>query len=278
MLACGENEVTLWYDSDSTVAIIDGERVTLRRDVNDSMKREMATTDSTVYIVRHDSITTVHVRGRALPECVRQSEHPFEARGHEPGWVLRIIGDRITYIGNYGADTVSTSVASVTTSGRATTYITQPSTELTIVVSDEPCADGATGMPHPYKVTVTHAATTVNGCGGEPSSLLVGQTWTVYEIRGARVTESPPTMTFTRTQRVGGTTSCNRYSGPYRLSGEGLSFGAMVSTKMACPEPRMGQETAFLSALATVARFEMAADGSLLLQADNGPAIAARRQ
>ena len=90
--------------------------------------------------------------------------------------------------------------------------------------------------------------------------------------------ESPPTMTFSRTQRVAGTASCNRYSGPYRLSGEGLSFGAMISTKMACAEPRMGQETAFLQGLSMVTRFEIAADGALRLLADDGQAIVARRQ
>ena len=239
---------------------------------------ESAESDSTTYVLRQDTTTTVRVKGRDLGACLEQSVQPFEARGHEPGWVLRIVDDRITYIGNYGEDTVASSVASVTTTGRATTYITHPPGKLTVVVMDSVCADGATGMPHPYSVRITHDAANVNGCGGEPSSLLVGEQWTVTDVRGTPMTQSPPTMTFMRAGRVAGTTSCNRYSGPDRLSGEGLSFGPMISTKMACPEPRMTQESAFLQGLATVTRFELRADGVLRLLADDGQAITARRQ
>lgn len=278
LLNCGDREVTLWYGGDSTVAIIDGERLTLRRASTDSEVRDVAVSDSTTYVLRQDSTTTIRVKGRDPGPCLEQSTQPFEARGHEPGWVLRIVSDRITYIGNYGADTVESSVASVTTTGRATTYITQTSAKLTVVVSDSSCADGATGMPHPYSVRITHESATVNGCGGEPSSLLVGEQWTVREVRGTAMAESPPTMVFMRANRVGGTTSCNRYSGPYRLSGEGLRFGSMISTKMACAEPRMQQEAAFLQALAAVTRFEILPDGVLRLLADDGQAIVARRQ
>jgi heat shock protein HslJ len=278
LLNCGDHEVTLWYGGESTVAIIDGERLTLRRASHGAELRDVALSDSTTYVVRQDSVTTLHVKGQDPGPCLEQSAHPFEARGHEPGWVLRIVGGRITYIGNYGADTVESSNASVTTTGRTTTYITQTSPKLTVVVSDSLCADGATGMPHPYTVRVAHDNTTVNGCGGEPSSLLVGEQWIVHEVRGTAITESPPTMVFLRSGRLGGTTSCNRYSGPYRLSGEGLSFGAMTSTKMACVEPRMRQETAFLQALGAVARFEILSDGTLRLLSDDGQAIVARRQ
>jgi len=278
LLNCGDHEVTLRYGGDSAVAIIDGERLTLRRTSAGGELRDVAVSDSTTYVVRQDSSTTIRVKGQDPGSCLEQSTLPFEARGHEPGWVLRIVGGRITYIGNYGADTVESSAASVTTTGRATTYITQTSSKLTVVVSDSLCADGATGMPHPYTVHITHDGAAVTGCGGEPSSLLVGEQWIVREVRGTAMAEPPPTMVFMRSNRVGGTTSCNRYSGPYRLSGEGLSFGTLVSTRMACAEPRMSQETAFLQALGTVARFEILADGTLKLLADDGQAIVARRQ
>lgn len=278
LLNCGDHEVTLLYGGDSTVAIIDGERMTLRRDTTAPERRDVAIADTSTYVVRQDSATTIRVKGRDPGRCLEQSTPPFEARGHEPGWVLRILDDRITYIGNYGADTVASSVASVTTRGRATTYITTTPAKLTAVVIDTICADGATGMPHPYAVVITHDTTTVRGCGGEPSSLLVGEQWVVREIRGTAMGESPPTMTFMRSGRVGGSASCNRYSGPYRLGGEGLHFGAMISTKMACAEPRMRQETSFLEALATVSHFEIRSDGELRLLADDGQAIVARRR
>ena len=203
---------------------------------------------------------------------------PFVARGHEPGWILRIVDSTMTYIGNYGADTVSAPIASVSTNGGVTTYATAPNVKLSVTVRDQMCGDGATGMPHPSTVTVKHDTSTVNGCGGEPASLLMGEPWSVTDIAGTATSERRPTMTFQVTGKVDGTSSCNRYSAPYRLSGEGLTFGPAISTKMACQQPLMGQETRFLQLLARVARFEISSDGALRLVADDGQAIVARRQ
>jgi len=278
MLNCGDHEANLSYQGDSVVAIIDGTRILLQRAPGDSVVRYVASGDSGTVLTRTDTATTIRLRAEDLPPCVEQSAHPFVARGHEPGWIVRIIGETITYIGSYGADTVSAPIAAVSTTGSVTTYTAPSNAKLTVVVRDEPCGDGATGMPHPYAVTVTHETTTVSGCGGEPSSMLVGQEWVVSDVGGTVITQSPPTMIFMRSGRVGGSTSCNRYSGPYRLSGEGLRFGAMISTKMACAAPRMSQETAFLQLLGQVTRFEIAADGALRLLADDGGAIVARRK
>lgn len=213
-----------------------------------------------------------------VPPNVAAARQPFVARGHEPGWVLRIVDSTMTYIGNYGGDTVRARVASVSTSGAISTYTTEPTFKLIATVRDETCADGATGMPHPYAVTVMHDTSTVNGCGGEPSSLLIGQPWMVTEIGGVPASQQQPTMTFTLAGQVSGTTSCNRYSAPYRLGGEGLSFGPAISTKMACQQPLMEQETRFLQLIARVARFEITAEKALRLVADDGQAIVARRQ
>ena len=209
---------------------------------------------------------------------VPESKQPFVARGHEPGWILRIVDSTMTYIGNYGSDTVTAPVVSVSTSGDVTTYTAAPTFKLSATVRDQMCGDGATGMPHPYTVTVTHDTSTVNGCGGEPSALLRGESWTVTEIAGAPTIDRKPTMTFMLDGKVGGTTSCNRYSAPYRLGGEGLTFGPAISTKMACQQPVMDQEIKFLQLLARMARFEITSDGALRLLADDGQAIVARRQ
>ena len=50
--------------------------------------------------------------------------------------------------------------------------------------------------------------------------------------------------------QVGGTTVCNGYSGPYRMSADSLSFGLLISTRRACGDEAMNrQESAFLRAL-----------------------------
>ena len=277
LLACDDREASLWNAGDSIIAIVDGTRWVLLAHA-DSAGRYASLTDSGPVLWRRDTVTTISLNGREFPPCVEQSPQPFVARGHEPGWILRIVDSTMTYIGNYGADTVSAPIASMSTNGDITTYSTAPMFKLSATVRDQTCADGATGMPHPYSVTVNHDTTTVNGCGGEPSSLLMGETWTVTEIAGVATIDRRPTMTFMLAGKVGGTTSCNRYSAPYRLVGEGLTFGPAISTKMACQRPVMDQEIKFLQLLARVARFEITADGALRLLGDDGQAIVARRQ
>jgi heat shock protein HslJ len=67
--------------------------------------------------------------------------------------------------------------------------------------------------------------------------------------------------------RAGGNAGCNGYGAPYTLSGNQLTFGMAISTKMAC-EQGMDVETAFLSMLPKVTSYQ-ASDSSLTL---SGPA------
>jgi heat shock protein HslJ len=73
----------------------------------------------------------------------------------------------------------------------------------------------------------------------------------------------------TATQRAAGNSGCNRYSGTYRLSGDSLSFGPAISTKMAC-EQGMDLETAWLGALAKIVTFS-ATESTLTLNGAEGP-------
>ena len=80
----------------------------------------------------------------------------------------------------------------------------------------------------------------------------------------------PVTMTLALAEtRASGNAGCNRYSGPYTLSGGSLTFGPAISTKMACAEG-MDVETAFLGMLPSVTGFQ-ATDSSLTLLGPAGP-------
>lgn len=199
------------------------------------------------------------------------------ARGHEPGWIVTVTGDSIVYIGNYGQDTVTSRVTGVVTRDMTTTWSTAAGAGLTVAATRETCADGATGMPHPYAVSVAHDSATVRGCGGEPSSLLAGAPWTVRAINGDTVSGTAPTLQFDETGRVSGSTSCNQYSARYTIGGEGLTIGAVASTRRACDAPLMQLEQRFLQVLAVVARFEVATDGALRLVTNDAASIMARR-
>lgn len=223
-------------------------------------------------MAKSDSAHVTDSAGRQVPTG------PFVARGSEPGWILRMARDSVTYIGSYGEDTVSAPVTGMQTSGATTTYETPPAFKLTVTVRPETCGDASTGMPHPYVVSVTHDSLTVNGCGGEPVSLLTAAGWVVTEVAGTAMTGTRPTLSFEQSGRVAGTTSCNQYTAPFTLTGEGLRFGPAVSTKRACQAPLMDQELLFLRILAGVSRFEIGSDGTLRLLTDRGEAIVARRQ
>lgn len=70
-------------------------------------------------------------------------------------------------------------------------------------------------------------------------------------------------------QRAMGFAGCNQFSGPYTMTGDSLSFGPAISTKMAC-EQGMDVETGFLSMLNDVTSYQVT-DTSLTLLGPGGP-------
>lgn len=65
---------------------------------------------------------------------------------------------------------------------------------------------------------------------------------------------------------VSGTAACNSFGGTYRTSGDGgltISVGAV--TMMACPEPVMALESAYLAALGAVTGSQVSGEGRSLL-------------
>ncbi len=59
-----------------------------------------------------------------------------------------------------------------------------------------------------------------------------------------------------RLQRIGGSSGCNTFQGPYTQNGNLAAIGPLATTQMACPEDVMAQETAFLKALQGIGRIE----------------------
>ena len=100
-------------------------------------------------------------------------------------------------------------------------------------------------------------------------SLPVGQTWVVDAIDGkALLDASRATVRFENGQ-VAGKASCTTYSGPYRLLDGRLDIGPLVNARTACPALLADQEARFMAALEGARRFQVRADGVLVL---SGPA------
>lgn len=116
--------------------------------------------------------------------------------------------------------------------------------------------------------------------GPEPMAELGTDDWRLVELRGAPVEPAapagapPPHLRFDpAAERVSGNLGCNQFSGPYTLRGAALSFGTLVATRMACPEPRMSLERAFQDTLAATDSHRVEGDTLVLL---SGEAVVAR--
>lgn len=79
------------------------------------------------------------------------------------------------------------------------------------------------------------------------------------------------TLTF-QDGAAGGRSACNRYHSAVTINDATLAFGAMVSTKMACPPPLMEIEATYLQALLSATTWQVN-DGALELRDSAGQTI-----
>ncbi|AWI08264.1 heat shock protein HslJ [Ereboglobus sp. PH5-10] len=81
-------------------------------------------------------------------------------------------------------------------------------------------------------------------------AVLVSKSWRLESLGGVVLNASDyrglPTLQFDATNtRAAGKSPVNNYSGLYKLDGTNLSFGMMVSTRMAGPQPDMELENKY---------------------------------
>ena len=98
--------------------------------------------------------------------------------------------------------------------------------------------------------------------------------WQVTTIDGAHVPDGVDvTMTFGADGRVAGRGGCNRYSGSYAPTGDGLRIGPVAMTRMACPDPAMAVEGRFAAALDRATHSAQDSDGQLILHSAEGAVL-----
>ena len=102
---------------------------------------------------------------------------------------------------------------------------------------------------------------------------LPGSTWELVAMDGeAPAGDAAPTLAFDEQGAVSGSTGCNTFSGEVAIDGNDLSFGPLVTTRMACADPAANaQEEAFLSAMERVSAYTVDEQGRLVLQ--GGPEL-----
>ena len=218
-----------------------------------------------------------HALGQS-PAAVPGEALTFTAMGNEPGWRLDIGGGRMVLTIDYGATTMSMPTPSPEPVPGGRAYIAdEAGRPVRVTVTDRICDDTMTGMPRPATVSIEFDGRKLDGCGGEPASLLRGGAWVVESIDGApSIPDAKPTVTFGDDGSLSGHATCNGYSGTYLLTGEGLTVSRLVSTMKACPSQQQ-QEDAFLAILREVLRFERPPEGALVLHTAGGRTIRGRR-
>jgi uncharacterized lipoprotein YbaY/heat shock protein HslJ len=202
------------------------------------------------------------------------------ASGNEPGWKLEIGAREMTLLLNNNSPRVVVSRPTPEVAGDTRRYVTTANGRpLTATIVSRRCADSMTGMPHPYSVVVLFDGQELKGCGGNPAELLQGAEWIVDSLNGVTIPAgSRGTIRFGPNSAVSGRSFCNMYTGTYTLTGENLTISLGASTLMACLPDAGNQEKLFTDLLSNVRRFEITADGALVLHTSDQRTIKARRQ
>ena len=109
------------------------------------------------------------------------------------------------------------------------------------------------------------------------SASLVGTNWSVLNYNNGKdalvsaLLDTQITALFGEDGTMSGNSSCNTYSGPYKVDGQSIQIGPLASTMMACAEPEgvMEQEAAYLAALEQATNYKVEGD-QLTLMDDAG--------
>lgn len=218
----------------------------------------------------------------AAPEVAAKAESAAEtetivAHGNEPGWRITLGADETEFVLDYGERTFTAPTPAPEILDGARTYRFAEA-DVVLALSDALCADDATGMPHPQTALLEDGDRVMNGCAGDPMTMLTGDEWIVEDIGGGGVIDMARTsLAFGEDGRVTGSGACNRYGASYTLTGEGLSIGPIAATRKGCPGAIMDQENRFFDALSAVERFEIDETGALLLYGGGQQLLLARR-
>lgn len=267
-LRCEDQDIALGILGEEMVLRVEGHDIALRETVSASGARYQGVKDPETVVWSKGEDVSIRLEGRDLSQCrlnLPPDRQPYRARGIEPGWHVDLGESTATVVADYGGITREAPRPAAKIMSGAYRF-DMPEAEASLIVEETLCRNAATGMPYPDTATLTLGARVLVGCGGEPADLLTGDAWQVTALDGIKP-EDPErvSINFLSSARVAGSTGCNRFVGGFMLTGEGLHFGAMGSTLMACPDTLMAQERRMLDAIEQVTRFDIAESGALQL-------------
>ena len=196
-----------------------------------------------------------------------QGEATYRAIGTEPFWDLEIGRDMVfTDRGNNVRVVQPTPRPIIGVAGEI--YQTQ---RINMNIVHSRCSDGMSDRTYPDTVQVRVDGREFRGCGapigffsqiGEggqpnypppPAAMLTGTNWRVTMINGRGTPPRNFYMNF-MPDRIGAKFGCNSLGARYTVAGSILSAGAVMATRMACPDMTFEREgSAILSLPMTIA-------------------------
>jgi heat shock protein HslJ/uncharacterized lipoprotein YbaY len=256
---------------------VGGDRYELHRLPSASGVLYEAVDDASTQLWLQGERAQLTLRGERLPGCTVVMEAPdaVRARGNEPAWQIEL-GSELRFAS--GDLRLQGTAPPARTVGDARRYDGRVSGRIVnVTLAQRVCRDSMTGMPHPFAAEVIVDGRVFRGCGGEPETLLVGAEWVVDGIDGRMVERSRATLDFGVDGRLAGRATCNVFSAGFSVTGERLTIGPTAVTSSACAPDLMEQERRFLDILRGVLRFDVTDAGALVLEAERGRRITARR-
>lgn len=281
-LICGDVPVSIGILDEDMILRVEGRDIALTQIPAASGARYQGVKSPDTEVWNKGEMTRIRLDGRDLPECSAvppADQAPYRARGNEPGWHVNFDAERVEIVADYGETRHEVARPVVQVVPGAYEF-DMPGVGAHLRVEERLCHDDMTGMPYPDTARLRLDERELRGCGGDPADLLTDGVWQVTALGDAELVEPERlTLNFLGQGRVAGSGGCNRLVGSFNLTGEGVQFGPMGSTLMACPEPLMEQERTMLDALEQVNRFDINEDGMLtLIGGSNGAVLLEARK
>jgi heat shock protein HslJ len=132
-------------------------------------------------------------------------------------------------------------------------------------------------LPILFVIALAISACSAEGAGASPS--LIGS-WTLtsygpVDAQTPAVEDTEAGLMFNEDGTVTGDSGCNGLGGNYTVEGDQVTFSEIVSTLMACDDPRMVQEDAVHQVLTDTATYKI--EGNTLTLMNNDMALVLTR-
>lgn len=191
---------------------------------------------------------------------LREQGIDFRAAGNEPSWGLTIDYDNIMNFHTLTGDSIQVTVPDMEqdTASKARTFTAEmESGTLSVELYPTGCMDNMSGEVFTHGVVINYDGTTYRGCGNVINNrYTLHDFWRLHALNGTEIGKQDslrkvPAIQFDlKNDRVAGNNGCNQFNGSQLMvTDDSLSFGQMISTKMACPGD---MEARFMDALQQV--------------------------